>query len=209
MIRIRRPGESTKGFRALLGIEEIHLAPGETIPVHEHHDVEIITIVLEGSVGHQDAFNNGTIIFPGDIHRATAGRGISHEEFNNSADQPAHYVQIMIRPEGDGLIPGYEQRMFIDEEAAGRWLPLASRDGAGDTVTIHQDATIFIAMPDAGDVLDCAFAAGRRGYLRLLRGAIRLNGERLAAGDAVEIEDERDLPLAADEPSILLLLDLP
>ncbi|MEO5928799.1 MAG: pirin family protein, partial [Candidatus Kapaibacterium sp.] len=62
MITIHRSADRSAAFRALLGAEEIRLAPDEEIPSHAHLDVEIITYVLEGSVGHQDALNNGTVI---------------------------------------------------------------------------------------------------------------------------------------------------
>ncbi|MDB5035243.1 MAG: redox-sensitive bicupin YhaK, pirin superfamily [Chlorobi bacterium] len=208
MITLHRSGDTSAGFRALLGVEEIRLAPDEEIPLHTHVDVEIITYVLEGSVGHQDALNNGTIIFPGDIHRATAGRGISHTEFNNSESEAARYLQISITPESLGMIPGYEQRMFIEEEAAGRWLLIASRDGRGDTVTIHQDAGLYAAVIEAGEGIDIDLDAGRAGWLRVLRGAIRLNGELLADGDVAEIIDAPGLHLIAADRAELLLFDL-
>lgn len=66
----------------------------------------------------------------------------------------------------------------------------------------------FPPRPSAGAEVKHRLARGRFGWLHVARGAVRLNGVALAAGDGAAISDEPDLTVSATEPSEILLFDL-
>src|SRR5262245_30391638 len=149
------------GFRALRVINEDRVAPGTGFGMHGHHDMEIVTIVLSGALEHKDSLGNGEVLRPGEFQRMTAGRGIRHSEFNPSATEPVHLYQIWLLPRQPRLPPSYEQKPFDPAARSGRWQLVASRDGADGSLTIQQDARIYLANLPKADRLNAEFAAGR------------------------------------------------
>jgi len=97
------------GFRSLRIVNEDQLIPGAGFPAHSHQDMEILTYVLQGRLRHQDSLGNGSVIAPGEVQRMSAGSGITHSEYNASADEAVHLLQLWIIPERSGTPPGYEQ----------------------------------------------------------------------------------------------------
>jgi redox-sensitive bicupin YhaK (pirin superfamily) len=197
------------GFGPLRVINEDRVEPGKGFGTHGHRDMEIITVVLEGGLQHRDSLGNGSVIRPGDVQRMSAGTGVMHSEFNASDNDPVHFLQIWIEPQTRGVRPGYEQKHFDAEERRGRLRLLASPDGRDESVTVHQDARIYVAdlAPDEADSHD--LAAGRRAYVHVARGAVKLNGLALEAGDGASVVDEATLNLSGLQESQVLLFDLP
>jgi len=197
------------GFGPLRVINEDRVAPGSGFGTHGHRDMEIISYVLDGELAHRDSMGNGSVIRPGDVQRMSAGSGVRHSEYNHAADRTTHFLQIWIEPSVTGIAPSYEEKRFGDADKAGRLRLIASPDGADGSVRIHQDARLYVSRLSGGETLTTELAAGRLGYLHLIRGAVTLNGQRLAGGDAARISDETLLSISAEGDAELLLFDLP
>ena len=196
------------GFRALRVINEDRVAPGQGFGMHGHRDMEIVTLVLEGALEHRDSLGNGEILKPGELQRMTAGTGIRHSEFNPSASEAVHLYQIWLQPERPGLTPSYEQKRFDVAEQDGRWRVVASRDGHEGSLVIHQDAALYLARLQSGEMLSRELQPDRHGWLQVLRGRVTVSGAELVAGDAVAISHEVDLSMTANDAAELLLFDL-
>jgi redox-sensitive bicupin YhaK (pirin superfamily) len=196
------------GFGPLRVINEDRVAPGAGFGTHGHRDMEIVSYVLEGALAHQDSMGNGSTIVPGDVQRMSAGTGVRHSEFNHDAARVTHFLQIWIEPSTAGLAPSYEQKHFAPDEKRGRLRLIASPDGAQGSVRVHQDARLYAGLFDGSEGARLALAAGRKGYLHLARGRLRVNGEPLEAGDALKT-DERLLELQGGEGAEVLVFDLP
>jgi len=197
------------GFGPLRVINEDRVAPGTGFGTHGHRDMEIISYVLDGELAHRDSMGNGSVIRPGDVQRMSAGSGVRHSEFNHAQDRTTHFLQIWIEPNVTGIEPGYEEKRFSDADKQGRLRLVASPDGADGSVRIHQDARMYVSRLAPGQSLSAELAAGRLGYLHLVRGALTVNGQRLADGDAAKVRDESRLAIGAEGDSELLLFDLP
>ena len=167
-----------------------------------------LRVINEDWIEHKDSMGNGSIIRPGELQRMTAGTGVLHSEFNHSEDVQAHLLQIWILPERNGLEPGYEQKLFPSEEKRNQWRLVGSRDGRDGSLTIHQDVELSSTELEQGQELDYAFNGRRRGFLQVVRGSIEVDGEALAAGDAVATQDHDSLKIKAVEDSELLLFDM-
>ena len=196
------------GFRDLRVINEDKVAPKGGFPNHSHRDMEIISYVLEGALEHKDSLGTGATIRPGEIQRMSAGSGITHSEYNPSADAPVHFLQIWIMPEKRGTQPGYEQRHYPASERQGRLKLVGSRDGRDGSVTIHQDVALYAGLLAKGERVKQAIAPGRHAWLQVARGAVTVNGQWLRAGDGAAISDQPEIEISADEAAEILLFDL-
>ncbi|HYC23345.1 MAG TPA: pirin family protein [Candidatus Bathyarchaeia archaeon] len=196
------------GFRALRVINEDWVQPGRGFPTHAHRDMEIVTYVLDGALEHRDSLGTGSTIRPGEVQRMSAGTGVRHSEYNHSKSELVHLLQIWILPERDGAAPEYEQKAFSEAEKRGRLKLVASRDGRDGSVTIHQDASLSATLLEAGEKVEASFAPGRRGWVQVARGAIRLAGKPLGQGDGAAIDGERSVEIVASEPAEVLVFDL-
>ena len=196
------------GFRSLRVINEDWVAPNTGFPTHPHRDMEIITYVLEGKLAHQDSLGTGAEILPGDSQRMTAGSGIRHSEFNPSTTEPVHLLQIWITPEKAGLQPSYEQKTFAENEKRGKLRLIAARDAKDGAVKINQDAQLYVSLLKPDDEVTHELAAGRHGWLQVVRGAVELNGRKLSQGDGAAISDETELNIKGASDAEVLLFDL-
>jgi redox-sensitive bicupin YhaK (pirin superfamily) len=197
------------GFGPLRVINDDRVAGGGGFPTHPHSDMEIISYVLEGGLAHRDSIGNGSVIRPGDVQRMSAGTGIRHSEFNESKTDKAHFLQIWILPEREGLAPGYEQKAFTAEEKRGRLRLVGSRDGRDGSVTIHQDVDLYATLLGEGDTVSHTIRDGRIAWVQVARGTATLNGEQLRPGDGVAIADPGKLELVGtSDDAELLLFDM-
>jgi redox-sensitive bicupin YhaK (pirin superfamily) len=195
------------GYGALRVINEDRVKPGAGFATHGHRDMEIISYVLEGALSHQDSMGNGSTIVPGDVQRMSAGSGVRHSEANHEKARVTHFLQIWIEPDALGMAPSYEQKHFAPEEKRGRLRLIVSPDGVQGSVTVHQDARVYAGLFDGAERARHALAAGRIAYLHVARGALRVNGQRLEAGDALKT-DAAAIDLEAGEDAEVLLFDL-
>ena len=197
------------GFGPLLVINEDRVAPGAGFGTHGHRDMEIISYVLDGALEHKDSMGTGSVLHYGDVQRMSAGSGVRHSEFNGSKTEQVHFLQIWIQPNVQGIAPSYEEKHFPLAEKQGRLRLIASGDGREGSVLIHQDASLYAAVLDGDERAEHALAAGRLGYVHVIRGSVEVNGVALKAGDALKLGDEERVSFARAEAAELLLFDLP
>ncbi|MDF1485128.1 pirin family protein [Ramlibacter sp. H39-3-26] len=196
------------GFGNLRVINEDRIAPGMGFGMHGHRDMEIISYVLEGELAHKDSMGNVTAIPPGEVQRMSAGRGVMHSEFNHAEGRATHFLQIWIQPSVSGIEPGYEQKAFSDAEKRGALRLVASPDGAQGSVSIHADASLYAGLFDGAESAALTLDPARKSYVHLIRGALEVNGQPLAGGDAALIEGEPQLTLAGGKDAEVLVFDL-
>jgi hypothetical protein len=196
------------GFRALRVINEDRVQPRRGFDTHSHRDMEIVTYVLEGALEHKDSLGTGSVIRPGDVQRMSAGTGVSHSEFNHSATELVHLLQIWLLPEREGLAPSYEQKHFPNEERNGVLRLVASRGARDGSLRIHQDVDLYATVLREGESLSHTLRPGRHTWLQVARGRCELNGVPLELGDGAAVSDETSLRLAQARDAELLLFDL-
>ncbi|SCM78262.1 putative Quercetin 2,3-dioxygenase [uncultured Pleomorphomonas sp.] len=196
------------GFGPLRVINDDRVAGGGGFPPHPHADMEIVSYVLEGALQHRDSLGTGSVIRPGDVQRMSAGTGIRHSEFNASATDPVHFLQIWILPEADGFAPSYEQTTFGDAELSDRLRLVASRDGRDGALTLHRDVDLYAGRLKAGTEVAHAFASGRLGWLQVARGSVAVNGQTLGEGDGAAMERQASLSIVAGSDAEILLFDM-
>jgi len=196
------------GFRSLRVINDDRVAPGQGFGMHGHRDMEIVTYILDGELQHRDSMGNGSIIRAGELQRMTAGTGVRHSEFNPSDSQWVHLYQIWLLPQRKGLTPSYEQLAVGEKDMRGRFRLVASPDGAAGSLTIQQNARLYLASLSPEDGVAHDVERGRATWLQVLRGGVNVLGNDLAAGDGLAVTDEKGVSVQATVPSEVLLFDL-
>ena len=190
-------------------INEDRVQAGQGFGTHGHRDMEIVSYVLDGALAHQDSMGNSATIVPGEVQRMSAGTGVTHSEANHDTQGTTHFLQIWILPAQPGGAPGYEQKTYGEAEKRGRLRLVLSPDGADGSVTLRQDARMYAGLFDGDESAAHAFAPGRLGYVHVVRGAVRVNGRALSAGDALLYEDEAGASIADGKDAEVLVFDLP
>ena len=197
------------GFGPLRVINEDWIASGKGFGTHGHQDMEIITYVLEGELAHKDNMGNGKAIFPHEVQRMSAGRGVMHSEYNHAEGQTTHLLQIWIQPDTLGVDPSYEQTLFPPAEKRGKLRLVASENGAENSVKIHSDTRLYAALIDGNETIQHDLASGRLAYLHVAKGSVNVNGETLDAGDALMLAQENSVHIEQGKDAEILLFDLP
>lgn len=196
------------GFSVLQVINDDRVAPQGGFATHSHQDMEIISVVLEGQIAHRDSMGNEQILNAGDVQWMSAGTGITHSEYNPSADQPLHFLQIWLLPWQQGLQPAYQERRLA---AAAGWTALVVPQGEENehTLPMRQDARLYQGRFSKGETSPLPLAAERCGYVHVISGEISLNSQPLSASDGARISDEQAVELTCADDSLLLFFDLP
>src|ERR1700722_19091554 len=171
------------GFRSLRVINEDRVAAEGGFPMHPHRDMEIITYVMEGELEHKDSLGTGAVIRPGDIQRMSAGTGIVHSEFNPSFGDAVHLLQIWILPAKRGGSPSYEQKKINDASVTGKFGLIASPDGVDGSISLQQDAKLWLAKLKKGESAEFDLKSGRGAWAQIARGAVTLDGKDMDKGD--------------------------
>ena len=197
-----------ESFGPLRVINEDWIDGGAGFPPHPHRDMEIVTYIIDGAISHQDSSGGGGTIKPGEIQRMSAGSGIVHAEFNASATETCHLLQIWIMPSKRGIAPGYEQKVINPESVANHFARIAGPEPQANEVRLVQDAEIWAAKLDAENEAIHTLRPGRKAWLQVVRGEVRIGEEKLSAGDAAALTDMTQIQVHSLVPSEVLLFDL-
>lgn len=196
------------GFSDLRVINDDRVQPGMGFGTHGHRDMEIFTYVLEGALEHKDSMGTGSVIRPGDVQMMSAGSGITHSEFNHSQDESVHFLQIWIVPDQLRVTPRYQQKHFAAAVKRGRLRLIIAPDAADGALGVYQDARVYAGLFDGAEHAEIGLAPGRHAYVHVARGALKLNGVALEAGDGARVRDEARLRFDGGEDAEILLFDL-
>ncbi|QQZ39861.1 pirin family protein [Pseudomonas sp. SK3(2021)] len=202
----RNPRE--QGFSDLLVINDDRVAAGKGFGQHPHRDMEIFSYVLEGALEHKDTLGTGSVIRPGDVQLMSAGSGVAHSEYNHSATQPVHFLQIWIVPDVSGAKPRYQQEHFGLPQKRGRLQLIISPEGADGSLQVRQDARVYAGLIDGQESATLVLDANRYAYVHVARGSVELNGLLLQEGDGVRVREEQALTLSNGADAEVLVFDL-
>lgn len=194
------------GFGNLRVINEDRVQPAKGFGTHSHHDMEIISYVVEGALDHKDSMGTGSTIKPGEIQKMSAGNGVKHSEFNHSDNEIVHFLQIWILPDKKGIPPSYEQKS-IPTIKTNELILIGSPQGGSNIVTIHQDVELYVAYLTKSSAVTHVFKRNS-GWLQLIKGKILLNENSLSPGDGAAINDETSVEIRSEENAEFLLFDL-
>lgn len=206
-------------FRNLRVLNEDRVQPGRGFGTHGHEEMEIVTLVVSGTLAHEDSTGGKGELTRGGVQAMSAGTGLRHSEFNPSDDEPVHFLQIWLLPDEPGGEPTYADGVVADENRTGTLWPLvtgtglsAKMEGHGPGLKIRSDAAVLSGLlPDGCEVVHHFMTDGgmpRHGWIQVVSGAVTVNGTPLGAGDGVGVSDEAAMRITATEEAEMLAFDL-
>jgi redox-sensitive bicupin YhaK (pirin superfamily) len=186
-------------FGCMRVLNDDWVAAGKGFGAHPHREMEIVSIVLSGELLHQDNMGHQATTTFGGIQRMSAGTGVIHAELNPSPTEPVTFLQMWFMPEIRGVDPSYERTTFDLDGLKNALLPVVSIQAASPNVaSINQDLTIYLSKLEQGRTLAYPQAAGRKGFLFVLEGELRLNGETvLGQRDSARVTDTENFAFEA------------
>jgi redox-sensitive bicupin YhaK (pirin superfamily) len=184
------------------------IQPEGGFPTHPHSNMEIVTLVFEGSVAHKDSTGGEGTITVNEVQRMTAGKGILHSEFNPSETELLNLLQIWFIPNKTGLTPSYEQKKYPLDDKKNKLLKVVSGKKDENLIFINQDADIYLTDLDTSKKVDHILRKNRGAYIYIIKGNAEIDGIKLNNGDAAKILDQSNFQITALENSQIILFDL-
>src|SRR5437868_93127 len=92
---------------------EQEIASGSGYPMHPHHGLETITIVLDGSYTHETGSGDHAIVSVGDVAVVSTGCGGSHQE-TAQPGTPLRSIMVWARSNAPRSAPRFSHRSFCD-----------------------------------------------------------------------------------------------
>jgi redox-sensitive bicupin YhaK (pirin superfamily) len=194
-------------FGALRVFNDDVVEPHSGFPAHAHQNMEIITLILDGEITHEDSVGNRAVIASNEVQRMSAGAGITHSEINLS-EKAVHFYQIWIYPAKQGLDPGYEQKKFSPSLWKNCLCPLASGHGIPTAVHLNADAAVYRATLDQAKTVRFQSNPSRRIFIYMKEGALDINGTKVLAHGQARISEEPSLVIKAVRNSDFVLIDI-
>jgi len=197
-------------FGALRVLNDDIIDASSGFPEHPHDNMEIITIPLSGTVEHKDSMGHTSLIKTGDVQVMSAGKGITHSEFNASSTEPLSLLQIWIFPKVKNVQPRYQQKTFDERLRVNAFQCLVSPNQSSEDLWINQDAWIHISNIDKNVKIPYNVKKPGNGvFVLVIEGEVSLQEETLTNRDAIFIKAETSIELFAEADSKVLIIEIP
>ncbi|WP_426205186.1 pirin family protein [Pseudomonas sp. TWP3-1] len=206
-----------------------HAGPAEFSPTterrgvgqHPHRGFETVTIVYKGEVEHRDSTGSGGKIGPGDVQWMTAASGILHEEFHSTdfarTGGTLEMVQLwvnlpakdkMAAPAYQTILDGDIPNIALKDDAGSLRLIAGEFDGHTGPSRTFTPIDLWDLRLNAGKLLTLDLHDGRNTALVVLRGAVRINDQQVAAAGQLVLFERagHELTLQAEADAMVLVL---
>jgi len=194
------------GVLRVLNDDIIH--PNSGFGMHPHHNMEIISYVINGEITHKDSMGNSETLGAGEVQYLSAGSGIQHSEYNMSPSKDLRLLQIWILPPEKNLPTLYGSEKFSRNDRKNKLLNIISPQNGGAKIRLYQDVNIYVCELDAGKDISYEIGEDRQVYYVQISSHARVNSIELSHGDAMEIRDEKVLHVKALEETHFLFIEM-
>ncbi|MCF7804456.1 MAG: pirin family protein [Candidatus Marinimicrobia bacterium] len=194
-------------FGNLRVFNDDYVEPHSGFQTHPHSEMEIVTIVMSGTITHKDSMGNEISISPGEIQRMTAGTGVRHSEMNDG-DDPLKFYQIWFIPDEKGLEPDYGQKKFATEAYRNSLTPVVSSDSQNGALDINASITIYRSIADPGQTFEYPIEENRGVFLYVTDGELDINGTTFSTKDQARVSEESKIVIEAKQETQFIMIDV-
>jgi quercetin 2,3-dioxygenase len=197
-------------FGKLRVLNDDTIAAGSGFGTHPHDNMEIITIVLEGALEHKDSMGNIGVIHENEIQVMSAGRGITHSEYNHSTENTLKLFQIWVYSNKRNVEPRYDQITLNPEDRKNELQQVVSPYPRTEGVWIYQEVYFYLGNFDKG--LDFGFSLKKKNngvYIFVVEGKVSIEGQTLDRRDGYGIWETDMINIQATEDSEILIMEVP
>lgn len=195
------------GFGKLLVLNDDIISPGKGFMAHPHDNMEIITLVYSGELIHKDSIGNTEVIKKGEMQVMSAGRGITHSEFNNSKDKSLELFQIWIETSKEDIMPRHDKRLVNLKDNELNLVVSGNKNSSA--LFINQNAKIHLGKFDKETKINYKLEEGRGFFAFIIEGKCLIDGAKLSPRDSIEIYDLKDIEIFANKGLYLMIIEVP
>jgi quercetin 2,3-dioxygenase len=193
-------------FGPLRVLNDDNIQPHGGFGTHPHKNMEIVTYVISGTLGHKDNMGNEETVTRGQVQYLSAGTGITHSEFNQG-DEPIRLLQTWIVPNKQGHTPSYGDYKFPWDDRLGKWLHMVSNKQGSAPVKINQDVNYYVSFLRKDEESSFEISKKRQAYLVQIEGSSRINNLTLNQGDGLQ-SIATDLNINPKTDSHILVIEM-
>lgn len=197
-------------FGVLRVLNDDRIQGGGGFGRHPHDNMEIITVMLEGSLEHKDSMGNVGVIGENEIQVMSAGKGVEHSEYNHSDTDEANLLQIWIFPKERDIEPRYDQKKFDPELRKNKIHTIVTPDGNDDSIWINQNGFISLLDLSEGNSVDYKMNLEKNGvYIFVINGTLTIADEELKVRDAIGISESESFKIKATSDAKMIFIEIP
>ncbi len=200
------PQNMNFGVLRVLNDDIVH--PESGFGMHEHHDMEIISYIVDGEITHKDSMGNDRTLKRGEVQYMSAGTGVFHSEYNHSKEKDLRLLQIWILPPKKGLKPIYGEELYSYNDRHNKLLNIVSSQEGNAQVKIHQDVNLYVCELDADKSIEYEILTNKQIYFVQIEGSSTINTLTLNPSDAIQIVNEKVLHISSNEKSHFLFIEM-
>lgn len=196
-------------FGSLQVFNDDYVAQGRGFGIHPHLNMEIISIMLKGSMNHKDNLGYSHVVHEDWVQIMSAGSGMRHEEYN-VGEEEVNFLQIWISPKLQNINPRYQFRHFPKEKRKNRLTVVVSSEEGMGHCWINQNAKLSLGYFDAGSEVPYSFNPTNKClFLFCLEGSITVNDNLINRRDAIGIWDTDLITIGCSTNTQFLLIEIP
>lgn len=196
-------------FGTLFAFNDDFVQAGKGFGIHPHINMEIISIMLQGSMNHKDSMGYSNVVHEDWVQIMSAGSGLYHEEYN-VGENDVNFLQIWIQPKQQNIRPRYQFRYFPKDKRQNKLTTVISSEEGMNHCWINQNTTMSLGLFDAGRKIDYTFKPTNKClFIFLIDGAINISGSSLNKRDALGIWDTDKIEINCTSNSHFLIIETP
>lgn len=190
------------------------------VDVHPHKGFETVTIAYKGAVEHHDSSGNHGIIYPGDVQWMTAGAGILHKEYHETAFSktggPFEMVQLWVNlPKKDkSVTPHYQAltasmmgKLSLPGNAGTVNVIAGSFNGTTGPAATYTPVNLSDIRLNKNGRVQTSVPAGHNTALLVISGDIAVNDQAAPAHSFVLFGNEgEDISISSSDNAVVLLM---
>lgn len=196
------------GFGNLIVINDDLVDGGKGFGAHPHKNAEIFSYVMGGALEHKDSMGNGSVVSEGGVQYMSAGSGVTHSEFNPSQTDEMRFLQVWLLPEVENTQPAYDTVDLTPAEKDGKLKLFLSKDGRDGAMKTQADASVYAATLSGDQTITQNLTAGRKAWVQVANGSLRVNETTLDKGDGLAIDGSGTLTFDQGQDAEFLFFDL-